>query len=112
MACDVGIVGLGTMGRNLALNLADQGFGAAVTDPWPEARQGFRDSGGGSGHCIVLAESLDSLLDSQLEALEPPGAAEAPIAVPSTELPETLVLTIVSALGHLNQTAAQEGMTP
>lgn len=33
-----GIVGLGVMGRNLALNLAEKGFTVAAFDPWPEAR--------------------------------------------------------------------------
>ena len=28
--CEIGVVGLGTMGRNLALNFADHGFPVAV----------------------------------------------------------------------------------
>ncbi len=28
--CEIGIVGLGTMGRNLVLNFADRGFSVAV----------------------------------------------------------------------------------
>lgn len=35
---NIGIVGLGVMGRNLALNLAEKGFTVAAFDPWPEAR--------------------------------------------------------------------------
>ncbi|MBB4266529.1 NADP-dependent phosphogluconate dehydrogenase [Roseospira visakhapatnamensis] len=34
----MGLVGLGVMGRNLALNMADKGVGVAAHDPWPEAR--------------------------------------------------------------------------
>ena len=34
----IGIVGLGVMGRNLALNLAEKGYKVAAFDPWPEAR--------------------------------------------------------------------------
>src|SRR5258708_34230091 len=30
--CDIGVVGLGVMGRNLALNLRDRGFRVAVHD--------------------------------------------------------------------------------
>lgn len=59
------------------------------------------------GHYMPAA-----LLASQFAALEPPGTAEAPIAVSATEPPETLVLTIGSGLGHLKETAAQEGKTP
>src|SRR5262245_50239036 len=32
LACDIGVVGLGVMGRNLALNLADHGFAVAGLD--------------------------------------------------------------------------------
>ena len=35
----IGLIGLGVMGRNLALNMADHGFTVTATDPWPEARQ-------------------------------------------------------------------------
>ena len=34
----IGIYGLGVMGRNLALNLAEKGVGVATFDPWPQAR--------------------------------------------------------------------------
>jgi 6-phosphogluconate dehydrogenase len=33
---DVGVLGLGVMGRNIALNLADHGFSVAGYDAWPE----------------------------------------------------------------------------
>ncbi|HUN47104.1 MAG TPA: NAD(P)-binding domain-containing protein, partial [Stellaceae bacterium] len=34
----IGVYGLGVMGRNLALNLAEKGVGVATFDPWPQAR--------------------------------------------------------------------------
>lgn len=34
----IGIYGLGVMGRNLALNLAEKGVAVAAFDPWPQAR--------------------------------------------------------------------------
>ncbi|MGE5202613.1 MAG: NADP-dependent phosphogluconate dehydrogenase [Acidobacteriota bacterium] len=34
----IGIVGLGVMGRSLALQLAEKGIAVAAFDPWPEAR--------------------------------------------------------------------------
>jgi 6-phosphogluconate dehydrogenase len=54
---DIGMAGLGVMGRNLALNIEEKGFSVAAYDPWPDpvARfvasaegkkvEGFRDVG-------------------------------------------------------------------
>src|SRR5437660_12542519 len=36
MASQVGMVGLGVMGTNLALNIAEHGFSVAGYDKWPE----------------------------------------------------------------------------
>ena len=33
---DIGIIGLGVMGQNLALNIADKGFTVAGWDAWPD----------------------------------------------------------------------------
>jgi 6-phosphogluconate dehydrogenase len=35
-ALDIGVLGLGVMGKNLALNLDEKGLGVAVHDAWPE----------------------------------------------------------------------------
>ncbi len=32
----IGMMGLGVMGRNLALNIEEQGFSVAAWDAWPE----------------------------------------------------------------------------
>ena len=32
MSCDIGVYGLGVMGRNLALNIASKGFTVAVSN--------------------------------------------------------------------------------
>ncbi len=37
----VGVVGLGVMGSNLALNIADHAYTVSTYDPWPEARHSF-----------------------------------------------------------------------
>ena len=37
----IGMVGLGVMGQNLALNIADKGFSAAGWDAWPEPVEKF-----------------------------------------------------------------------
>jgi len=57
----VGLIGLGPMGRNLALNLRDAGHRATVWDPWPEAAAW--QAGG-----IDTASGLAGLVN----ALEPP----------------------------------------
>ena len=44
----VGMVGLGVMGQNLALNLAEKGFSVAGYDAWPEPVQRFAAVGTGS----------------------------------------------------------------
>jgi 6-phosphogluconate dehydrogenase len=45
--CDIGVVGLGTMGRNLALNLADHGFAVAVYNRTVEKTREFMDQEAG-----------------------------------------------------------------
>ena len=40
-AFNVAMIGLGVMGRNLALNLRDHGYTVAATDALPDARQSF-----------------------------------------------------------------------
>lgn len=46
--CDIGIIGLGNMGRNLALNLADKGFAVAVYNRTTDKTEAFmaREAGG------------------------------------------------------------------
>ena len=39
--CEIGVVGLGTMGRNLVLNLADHGFAVAVYNRTAEKTREF-----------------------------------------------------------------------
>ena len=39
---EIGIIGLGPMGQNLALNIAEKGFGVAAFDPWDQACGAFR----------------------------------------------------------------------
>ena len=39
--CDIGLIGLGVMGRNLVLNIADQGFSVAVYNRTIEKTRSF-----------------------------------------------------------------------
>ena len=59
-AADIGLIGLGVMGRNLALNLRDHGFGVAVHNHTP-ARIGEFLAGPGAGTGILPAWSLAEL---------------------------------------------------
>ena len=42
--CDIGSIGLGTMGRNFVLNLADHGFAVAVYNRTAEKTKDFMDN--------------------------------------------------------------------
>ena len=58
-SAEIGVVGLGVMGRNLALNFRDRGFAVAVTDPWAEAREAF--AAAPDREAVALAESVEEL---------------------------------------------------
>jgi len=63
---DIGVVGLGVMGRNLARNLARGGYSVAGYDPNEEARSGLRDVE--PGHDFATPGDLASMV----ALLEPP----------------------------------------
>jgi 6-phosphogluconate dehydrogenase len=44
---DIGMLGLGVMGRNLALNIEDKGFSVAAWDAWPDPVKNFRNDNAG-----------------------------------------------------------------
>src|SRR5262245_34801399 len=44
---DVGMLGLGVMGRNLALNIEEKGFSVAAHDAWPEPVDRFVEASRG-----------------------------------------------------------------
>ena len=58
---DIAIIGLGVMGRNLALNFVDHGFSVAAYDGFPEALEGAR---GALGKSVGLHDSLQGLVAS------------------------------------------------
>jgi 6-phosphogluconate dehydrogenase len=43
--CDIGLIGLGVMGRNLVLNIADQGFSVALYNRTIEKTRSFIKNG-------------------------------------------------------------------
>ncbi len=68
-SCDVGLIGLGVMGRNLVLNMADHGYRVAVYNRTHEATEEFlaahgRDAfpdGGAIAGCATLAGLVAAL---------------------------------------------------
>src|SRR3954462_12132066 len=44
---DVGMLGLGVMGRNLSLNIEEKGFSVAAYDAWPEPVDRFVEASRG-----------------------------------------------------------------
>jgi len=95
----MGVVGLGVMGRNLALNMADHGFSVAVYDPWPDARTRFAAGLNGSVDRVVLAETPADLVAAlprprtiliMVKAGEPVDAVIADLA-PLLEAGDTLI---------------------
>ncbi len=46
--CDIGLIGLGTMGRNFVLNMADHGFAVAVYNRTTEKTKEFMENEVGS----------------------------------------------------------------
>ncbi|MBS0565745.1 MAG: NADP-dependent phosphogluconate dehydrogenase, partial [Proteobacteria bacterium] len=90
---DIGLVGLGTMGAALALNIAEKGFTVAV---WNRHAQVTRDFAAGAGTLaarIVPAESLSALA----AALKPPGMVI--LMVPAGPVVDEMTLALRPLLG-------------
>jgi 6-phosphogluconate dehydrogenase len=60
MAAHFGMIGLGTMGRNLVLNIADHGFDACGYDRDPMQQKRLQDEAG--GRAITAAASLEEFV--------------------------------------------------
>jgi 6-phosphogluconate dehydrogenase len=64
----IGLIGLGTMGANLALNIAEAGHRIAVFNRSPERTRSFSRRPGEPAHRIVPTETLEAFVD----AIAPP----------------------------------------
>ena len=60
--CDIGLVGLGTMGAALALNIAEKGFDIAVWNRTGAVTEAFHAGSGDLADRITPTESLESLV--------------------------------------------------
>ena len=70
MPRDIGLVGLGTMGAALALNIAEHGFGVAVWNRTASVTETFHDGAGDLAELITPTRTLEELV----AALAPPRA--------------------------------------
>ncbi len=68
MLADIGIVGAGTMGAALALNLAEKGYRVAIHDSDWDKMQAARDEARGMKGAIEVAETPEALV----KAIRPP----------------------------------------
>jgi 6-phosphogluconate dehydrogenase len=60
--CDIGVVGLGAMGRNLALNMLDKGFAVAGYDADAEKTEAFRREA--EVHSVVAARTMGEFVSA------------------------------------------------
>ena len=56
--CDIGMIGLGVMGENLALNMESKGFSVAVFNRTHSVTEKFMTERGG-GKNIIAADTLE-----------------------------------------------------
>lgn len=61
---DIGVLGLGVMGANLALNMAEKGFTVAVNNRTAEKGYQLRDENGAVGQNILPTDSIEEFLSS------------------------------------------------
>ncbi|MDE2446038.1 MAG: NAD(P)-binding domain-containing protein, partial [Alphaproteobacteria bacterium] len=58
---EIGLVGLGVMGSNLALNIASRGFHVAVYNRNPDVTRAFKANAGKLAEFIIPCETLEAL---------------------------------------------------
>jgi len=69
-AADIGLIGLGVMGQNLALNIADHGFRVAVYNRTPQKTAEFVAGEAAAGKPLIGCSELSALA----QAIRPPRA--------------------------------------
>ena len=64
MASEIGLIGLGTMGAALALNIAEKGFDISVFNRTTQVTRDFASGAGDLAERITPTESLEDLVQS------------------------------------------------
>lgn len=64
MNADIGLIGAGTMGAALALNMAEKGFRVAIHDRDYDKMQAAADAAAGMEGAILIAESPEALVEA------------------------------------------------
>ena len=90
---DIGLIGLGTMGAALALNIADSGFCIAVWNRHTDVTRAFHAGAGALQPCIVPTESLAALI----AALKEPRAII--LMVPAGPVVDEMIASLRPLLG-------------
>jgi 6-phosphogluconate dehydrogenase len=90
---DIGLIGLGTMGSALALNIAEKGFGIAVYNRTPAVTDAFVVGAGSLAAQITATHSLGDLV----AALAPPRAII--LMVPAGAVVDEQIAALVPLLG-------------
>ncbi|MFV0386228.1 NADP-dependent phosphogluconate dehydrogenase [Paracoccus sp. (in: a-proteobacteria)] len=89
----IGLIGLGTMGSALALNIAEKGFGIAVFNRTPQVTRDFLAGAGDLAGRITATESLADLV----AAIESPRAII--LMVPAGEAVDQQIAALAPLLG-------------
>ena len=61
---DIGLIGLGVMGSNLALNIAEKGYRVAVYDREAPVLENFYANAGSLQERIIPCESMEKLCEN------------------------------------------------
>ncbi len=89
----IGLIGLGTMGAALALNIAEKGFPIAVWNRTPEVTRRFHTEAGALADRVIPTESLQALV----QAIAPPRAII--LMVPAGQAVDDQIAALAPYLG-------------
>ncbi|GFE49516.1 6-phosphogluconate dehydrogenase, decarboxylating [Roseobacter cerasinus] len=93
MSSDIGLIGLGTMGSALALNIAEKGFGIAVYNRTAEVTRDFHSEAGELASRVTPTETLEDFV----AALAKPRAII--LMVPAGEIVDAQIAALRPLLG-------------
>ena len=117
---DIGLIGLGTMGAALALNIADNGFDVAVWNRTTQVTHDFANNSGGLSHKVHPTDTLADLVKAiakprAIILMVPAGSAvdEQIAALRPLLDPDDMIIDAGNANFHdTNRRAAEAGELP